>query len=366
MTAVPEPSRGPSGFTLFGLLLLAAGVGGTYWWLGRPAPDLPPLPPADGDVFCSGRVDAPGPMVSLEPAVPGRVAEVLVGEGAAVVKGQDLLRLEDATARARLAQADAAVEAANVEVASAEQEAARLPLQIAAREKLADAMAAQVAAAEATFVQRKEQSKLNPLGPAEEAVYAAQILGLKNQEQAERKSIDIVKRMDAQLHIRAAKARRKAAEADRAVAQRAVDECLLKAPADGTVLRLNIAPGAVLAPGSPYPPLVFAPAGPLVIRGEVDQEFLSRVAAGQPAECQDENRPDAPLVKGTVTDVAGWVAPKRSLLLEPGEATDVRTVEVRIALDPATSSKLWIGQRMRVRLVRPADKPVTPPPAASR
>ena len=298
-------------------------------------------------------------MVSLEPAVPGRVAEVLVTEGAAVSKGQELLRLEDATARARLAQADAAVEAARVEVASAEQEVARLPLQIAAREKLADAVAAQVAGAEATLRQRKEQAKVTPLGPAEEAVYDAQVKGLRNQEQAERKSIDILRRMDPELHVRAAQARVRAAEADRAVTQRAVDECVMKAPADGTILRLTAAAGAILSPGSPVPPVVFAPAGPLVIRGEVDQEFLSRVRAGQGAECQDENRPDAPQYRGTVAEVAGWVAPKRSLLLEPGEMNDVRTVEVRITLAPAADGRLVIGQRMRVRLFR-ADGPPAP------
>lgn len=363
---MPDSSRGPGGFALFGLLLLAGSVGGTYWWLNRPLPELVVAPPSDGDVFCSGRVDAAGPMVSLEPAIPGRVAEVLVTEGATVTKGQELLRLEDATARARLAQADAAVEAAGVEVAAAEQEAARMPFQIAAREKLADAIASQVAAAEATLRQRKEQAKVTPLGPAEEAVYEAQVQGLKNQEAAERKSIEILRRMDPKHHVRAAQARLKATEADRAVAQRAVDECLLKAPADGTILRLNIASGAILAPGNPVPSLVFAPAGPLIIRGEVDQEFLSRVHVGQAAECQDENRSDAPVVKGSVADVAGWVAPKRSLLLEPGEMNDVRTMEVRIALDPKSASKLVLGQRMRVRLIRLGGSPTTSTPTTGR
>jgi multidrug resistance efflux pump len=351
---MPETAKAPGGATLFGLILLAGCVGATWWWLGRPAPDSAPPPLPDGDVYCSGRVDAAGPMVSLEPAVPGRVAEVLVQEGAAVAKGQELLRLEDATARARLAQAEAAVEAAKVEVASAEQEAARFPLQVAAREKLADAVAAQVAAAEASVRQRKEQATVTPLGPAEEAVYEAQVRGLRNQEAAERKAIDVLRQTDPRLLVRAAQARVRAAEADRAVARRAVDECVLKAPADGTVLRLGVAAGALLSPGSPFPPVVFAPAGPFVVRGEVDQEYLSKVRVGMSAECQDENRSDGPVVNGFVAEVAGWVAPKRSLLLEPGEATDVRTVEVKIALDPKAAAGLVIGQRMRVRLLKPA------------
>ena len=60
------------------------------------------------------------------------------------------------------------------------------------------------------------------------------------------------------------------------------------------------------------PAVVFAPAGPLVVRAEVDQESLGRVAVGMPAEVQDENRPDGPVWKGRVKQLARWVAQRRS------------------------------------------------------
>jgi hypothetical protein len=45
------------------------------------------------------------------------------------------------------------------------------------------------------------------------------------------------------------------------------------------------------------------------------------------------------------------VAPRRTVLLEPGELNDVRTVECVITLEGGTES-LLVGQRMRVRISR--------------
>ena len=88
------------------------------------------------------------------------------------------------------------------------------------------------------------------------------------------------------------------------------------------------------------------------MRAEVDQENLSRVRVGMLAVVQDENRLDGPTWKGRVRDVARWVAPRRTYVLEPGELNDVRTLECVIELEPDTAEKLWIGQRMRVRILR--------------
>ena len=74
-------------------------------------------------------------------------------------------------------------------------------------------------------------------------------------------------------------------------------------------------------------PVVFAPAGPLVVRAEVDQESLGRVRVGMAATVQDENRPDGPALKGRVMALSRYVAQKRAFVLEPGEVNDVRTVE---------------------------------------
>ncbi|MFO0850814.1 MAG: biotin/lipoyl-binding protein [Gemmataceae bacterium] len=346
-------SRVPGPATVLGVLLLVGSLGATWWWFNHPAPATAPAPPADGDVFCSGRVDVTGQVIALEPVQSGRVAKIKVAEGDTVSKGQEILLLDSAIPAARLAQAEATVEAAQVELDSAIRDKERVPGQLAGREALVNAAAARVAAGKAAIRQRQEQGKVTPLGQAELDTLQAQVRDLEQIEIAQRRELDDLKKIDPELRVRAARARLKAAEADQVLAAKSVADCTLTAPAAGTVLRLQTSEGALLFTGSPVPAVVFAPAGPLVVRAEVDQEFLARVKPGLPAEVQDENRPDGPVWKGRVRDVARWVGPRRSFVLEPGEVNDVRTVECLIELDPGAADKLWIGQRMRVRVLRP-------------
>ena len=69
-----EPRRLPGMAGLLGLLLLVGPLGVTAWWLTRPVPDGPPPGPAldELDVVCTGRVDAEGLVVALDPNIPGR------------------------------------------------------------------------------------------------------------------------------------------------------------------------------------------------------------------------------------------------------------------------------------------------------
>src|SRR5438309_2139339 len=71
-------------------------------------------------------------------------------------------------------------------------------------------------------------------------------------------------------------------------AKLALDECLVKAPAEGTVLRLGVQVGDLLGPEAKSPPLTFCPAGPRVVRAEVEQEWAGRVQDGQIATIQDD------------------------------------------------------------------------------
>lgn len=339
---------------VLGVLLLAAGVGAVLWWRSAvpvPPPTPAPVSPDEMDVVCTGRVDAAGTVISLEPSQAGRVVAVAVNEGDAVKAGQVVLRLDDDAAKAKLAQAEAVVAAAVVEVDSATADAARVPGQLAARGHLLAAAAARADAARKMLQQRRDQQAVAPFGKTEQEAVEAQIRELEQMEAAERGQLDDLKKADPQLRVRLAAARLRAAEADRDLAAKAVREAVVVAPADGTILRLQITPGGMIFPG-PAAPVVFAPAGPLVVRAEVDQEFLARVRPGFPAAIQDENRTDGKTWTGRVKSVAGWVATRRSVVLDPGEVNDVRTVECVVEFDPPATD-LWIGQQMRVRVGRP-------------
>jgi len=335
-----------------GLLLLAT-LGGVWWWQFRPKPEAAADPSALAqlDVVCLGRVDSLNPVIALEPTVPGKVLRVHAPEGTAVKGKQPILELDPEAANLRVAEALAAVDTAAADVRAAEQEAATFE----DRKKLAAAAvraaAARRKAAEAVRDEKQRQLdlKLANVTPIDVAVARAEAEQLGYLEVAEQARQRELERPDPYLRVEAAIARKKGAEVTLQQARNAVRDCVLTAPTDGTVLRVLVSVGETVAPGTPQPAVVFRPDGPLVVRAELDQEFLGRVSKGMRASVRDNARADSPTWAGTVERVGSWVARKRSAVLEPGEVNDVRTVECVIRLEGPTDG-LLIGQRVRVRI----------------
>ena len=122
----------------------------------------------------------------------------------------------------------------------------------------------------------------------------------------------------------------------------------LKAPHAGTVLRVAVAAGEVVGGPSGKPAVLFCPNRPLVVRVEVEQEFLGRIVVGRPAHVEDEVN-SSNVWGGRVTRIAGWYSQRRTILAKPGQFKDVPTVECLIALDPG-HPPCRIGQRVQVRI----------------
>lgn len=350
---MPDAKRMPGlGTVALGLLLVATLVG-VWWWQFRPKPDSAPDASAlaELDVVCLGRIDTLHPVISLEPAIPGKVAAILVAEGKSVTATTPLLRLDDEAAKLREAEAETAVAAANLELKAAQQDAAGFAARKEAAEAGVLAAASRLHAAEKRLDERRKQQMFTTITPAELASSEAEVEQYRQLEVAERARQKELVGFDPELPVAAARLKVKSAELALQQVRKAVRDCVLLAPSDGTVLRVMVSPGEMVAPGGMQPALVFRPAGPLVVRAELDQEFLGRVRKGQKAAIRDDARADAPVQNGTVERVGSWVARKRSLALEPGEMNDVRTVECVIVLDGPTES-LLIGQRVRVRIAR--------------
>jgi len=81
------------------VLVLGVGSGAGYWWLHR-APGLPP-----GIAFSNGRLEADE--IDIDTKFAGRIAEILVDEGAMVKAGQVVARIDTRDLEAQLAQAKA-------------------------------------------------------------------------------------------------------------------------------------------------------------------------------------------------------------------------------------------------------------------
>jgi multidrug resistance efflux pump len=333
------------------VLLLVVPVGAVAWWLNRPKPAAGPAPDStELDVVCLGRIDSLVPVASLDPGTPGRVVKV-VAEGAVVTKDDPLLWLDDTTPKLRVEEAQAAVSAAAAERDAAKLELKLQPLRKTAQKAAVAAAQEKIDAAERLLDQRKSQQQFNMVTPAELFAAEAEVRQLKQLKGAEEARLAELDAADPGLKVRATEAKLAAAEVARRQADRAVAECVLRAPSGGVVLRVQTSPGEAVAPGSPQPPIVFRPNGPLVVRAELEQEFLGRVRPGMKATVRDEFRPDAPAIGGTVSRVGQWVARKRAVVLEPGELGDVRTVECVIGLD-SPPPDLLVGQRVRVRIGR--------------
>lgn len=347
-----DRGRAPGIFILLAVILLVGslGVAGWYFFVPRQT-EKPPLRADDLDVVCTGRVDAPQMVISLDPAQAGRVVEVYVSEGQEVQADQPILKLDDSLAVHRRKQAEAAVTAAANDRDRAKAEAERFPDTVRMRRAMAAAAAEQVTFAEKQLEALRAAESVRKPGAAEVAAMEASIRQLKELKGAEDIGVAQLEKAErekfADLAVKAAQARLDAAEADLELAKKSEKECVLVAPAHGHILRLQATKGGNLAPGF-TPAVVFAPAGKRIVRAEVDQEYLAKVREGMTAEIQDESRIDAPVVKGRVKSVSRWVAQRRTLVLEPGEINDVRTLEAII--EPDDDKGLVIGQRMRITI----------------
>jgi HlyD family secretion protein len=116
------------------------------------------------------------------------------------------------------------------------------------------------------------------------------------------------------------------------------------------MFRVQVRTGTVL-PDKPDPrmmPLVFCPKTERIIRAEVEQEFAGGLRVGQTATITDDATGGGDWT-GTVKRIGDWYTHRRSILLEPMQFNDVRTLEVIITVTPG-GKPLRIGQRVRVAL----------------
>src|SRR5207248_1407061 len=131
----------------------------------------------------------------------------------------------------------------------------------------------------------------------------ATVNGLQAALDVDKAKLDEALLVDPYLDVRLAEADVDAKQAQVERAQLAVDECILKAPGAGTILRSSVHAGDVFGPQSQQPAFKFCPKGPQIIRAEIEQEYASRIAVGQAAIIEDDTTA-GPVWKGKVTSIA--------------------------------------------------------------
>jgi HlyD family secretion protein len=311
-----------------------------------PSPSSETAPADHEGVVCFGTVDLEHGVASLDPLQPGRVALVLVSENQHVDQGTELVRLDDATAQSRLAAANAAVKLAQLQLAQAREQPKVQESRIAQQEAMRKAMASRASAARSAQAREEKLSKSVNIDDTEKSISLDKVREMEALEQAEAERLAELKAQDTDAGIRRAAHELKAAEARRDEAKTALEECHLRAPRAGTVLRIMVGPGDVPGARPGQPAVLFAIDGPQVIRATVEQEFAARVKKDAPVLVHDEA--DQSITwRGRVDRVAGWYSQRRTILHDPSQLTDVRTLECVITLEPGQPS-LRLGQSVRV------------------
>jgi HlyD family secretion protein len=222
--------------TLVLVLSVVAGVGAWAWKLSKPEPDV-----------IQGQMEAP--LVNVSAKIPGRVATLVVREGASVARGDLLVTLESPEIDAKLAQAEAAREAAAAQRDKANNGARE--------EEIRQARVMWERAQHATELAEKTYRRIERLNrdgvlPAQRKDEAeAQWKTSRDAEAAAKAVYDMAASGARAEDKQAAEAQVTRAKGAIAEVEAYVGETALKAPLSGEVYKRNAEPGEIVAAGYP-------------------------------------------------------------------------------------------------------------------
>lgn len=344
---------------ILGVVLATLSLVGANYVLSRPGDGsqqpVTPTPtsvPLGPGVHCYGRVDVDSVIIKLFPLQPGDITEVLCYEGQAVKKGDILLRVNEELFLDKVAQADAAVGIAQAESLEARQALERYPEQITAQEAAVKA-AEKKLSSEKVRVDHLEQLNKTLSQPAASAVemksYREGLAALEAALEGQQAKLRELQKARPDPKFQQAERNLARYRAILDEAKHQLEKCKLKAPSDGIVLRLLAGVGSQFSSMTQQPAVMFAPAGPRIVRVDVEQEFAGRVAVGQTAVIHDDATTGQSW-QGKVVRIADAFLQSRDRatdILSVG--SDTRPLECIVDLAPSQNPPR-LGQRVRVYL----------------
>jgi len=272
--------------------------------------------------IANGKADVEGGVIQVAARTSGVVRDVLVQEGDAVTKGQVLARLEDdeprlqaESAAADMRQAQAQIPVLEVQLSTAKRELARLQGLVATN-----------------FVAGQK------IDQAQDAVRQAQA-SIEAQQAA----------------IGASKAKYNQARYNQELT-------IIRAPADGRIVRRYANPGAGASTLNVSNMFDLEPKANRIVRAEISESSLPFVIIGQTVQLSPEADPTK-VIPGKVLRRAAVFGARKLQSDDPTERTDERVVEVVVATDGAP---FLIGQRVLVKFLRTQQQAKVagaPPPA---
>lgn len=295
--------------------LLVLGGGGAMFMSGqakakkaeeaKAAAEVKPSPYA---AIANGKADVEGGIIQVAARRAGVIRQVLVQEGDDVIAGQVLARLEDDEPRLAAARAGA-------EVRQARAALALLDVQRSAAQR--------------------ELRRLEGLAPSN--FVAAQRL-----DQAR----DGVREADARIMAQQAIVATAEARAQEAAYDQELS--IIRAPADGRIVRRYANPGAGASTLNVSNMFDLEPRAGRIVRAEIAEGSLPYVLIGQNVMMSPESDPTK-TYPGKVLRRAGVFGARKLQSDDPSERTDDRVVEVVV---DSTGAPFLVGQRILVKFVR--------------
>jgi RND family efflux transporter MFP subunit len=286
-----DTSRRPWGKRIAWLTVLTLAAGGAWQWTHRVVPiDVEVAAVTQRAVGAQASVlNASGYVTARRRAtvsskVTGKVVEVNVEEGMAVRQGQVLARLDDSTARASLALAEAQLEAARRAVPEVE-----------------------VRLDEARLVQgrRERLAKDGLVTTAEIDAANAEVNSLVARIAAQREQVRV-------------------AEQQVALQRTALDDMVIRAPFSGVAISKDAQPGEMVSPVSAGGGFTrtgictIVDMQSLEVEVDVNESYINRVSSGQPVSAVLDAYPDWPIAARVITTVPAADRQKATVLVRIG------------------------------------------------
>jgi membrane fusion protein (multidrug efflux system) len=254
------------------LTAIAVAIGGVVWWTGKQKYER-----TDNAFIQADKV-------SVAPLVEGYVAEVLVADNQAVQPGQVLVRIDPATLRAKLAQAEANAAALDAAVRGVDDKAVLEQAMIAQKAAGVDSARAQAGLASAELDRYGALAKQGWVSSQRAQTARAanqQAVAAVSQAQA---TLEAERRAAQSLGSARAQTLAEAQAAHAAVEQMRIDlsRTEIRAPVAGVVGARGVRPGQYVRPGGALMSIV--PLGDAYVVANFKETQVSRLRIGQPVE----------------------------------------------------------------------------------
>lgn len=315
-------------------------------------PQEPPVAPSrspyNGTLAGAGIVEPQSENIAVGAHVAGVVTEVSVKVGQRVAQGEPLFQIDSRQQEAELATRVAQLDASRAELRRLKQMPRREDLPVSA------------ANLEKTRADLKAQHDLLNRG---EELFAKKVL---NAEELVQRQQSYAAARALVLRAEAEDARLKAGawEEDITVAEAQVerneslvqqtrveiDRLQVKAPIEGTILKVDVRPGEFVGAPPGQPLIVLGNTDTLHLRIDIDEQDLPRFRTGLPGRGYVRGDATNPVSLSFVR-VEPYVQPKKSLTGSGTERVDTRVLQLIYAIQP-TDQSIYVGQQFDVYLDR--------------